>query len=309
MTRIFDCFTFHNEWDLLRLRLAMLREAVDHVVIAEATTTFAGRPRTPVLTPDRVKELGPNVHVVLVDDMPIGPDPWPREWHQRRSLARGLADLGASPTDIALVTDVDEIPNPDLVARLPGMLEGSAVELTMRYLQYRVNLEIGRPWPLARAAVIGAFTDPQELRERTGLPRIADGGWHLTYLGDEHRALSKLRDFSHQELRGIYDSEVHLRRCLRYHVDLIGRFPMRVLDPEELPLAMRSGLRDRPEYWAVTPGTGGRLLGSAYGLVTRHRPRLGAAICDRAPAVAFAGAVAIETAIRTKRVLCERRRP
>ena len=41
--KVFDCFTFFNELDLLELRLKLLDEVVDHFVIAESNLTHAGR--------------------------------------------------------------------------------------------------------------------------------------------------------------------------------------------------------------------------------------------------------------------------
>ena len=37
--RVFDCFTFYNEFEILELRLAELYDVVDHFVICEASTT------------------------------------------------------------------------------------------------------------------------------------------------------------------------------------------------------------------------------------------------------------------------------
>jgi beta-1,4-mannosyl-glycoprotein beta-1,4-N-acetylglucosaminyltransferase len=38
--RVFDCFTFFNELDLLRLRTTLLRDVVDYFVIVESNKTF-----------------------------------------------------------------------------------------------------------------------------------------------------------------------------------------------------------------------------------------------------------------------------
>ena len=38
--KIYDCFTFYNELDLLELRLQELYDHVDHFVIVEANRTF-----------------------------------------------------------------------------------------------------------------------------------------------------------------------------------------------------------------------------------------------------------------------------
>ncbi|MBK6633151.1 MAG: hypothetical protein IPG38_01480 [Chitinophagaceae bacterium] len=41
--RVFDCFTFFNELDLLEFRLKFLNDHVDFFVIAESNLTFNGK--------------------------------------------------------------------------------------------------------------------------------------------------------------------------------------------------------------------------------------------------------------------------
>ena len=43
--KIFDCFTFFNELDLLEFRLRLLDNYVDFFVIAESNLTFSGNPK------------------------------------------------------------------------------------------------------------------------------------------------------------------------------------------------------------------------------------------------------------------------
>jgi beta-1,4-mannosyl-glycoprotein beta-1,4-N-acetylglucosaminyltransferase len=42
MSKIFDCFIFNDEIDLLKIRLAYLNEFVDYFVIVESCQTFQG---------------------------------------------------------------------------------------------------------------------------------------------------------------------------------------------------------------------------------------------------------------------------
>ena len=43
--KIYDCFTFFNELDLLEIRLNELNEVVDYFVLVEATTTHSRKPK------------------------------------------------------------------------------------------------------------------------------------------------------------------------------------------------------------------------------------------------------------------------
>ena len=41
--KIIDSFLFHNEFDMLKLRLEYLRDSVDYFVISECNYTFSGK--------------------------------------------------------------------------------------------------------------------------------------------------------------------------------------------------------------------------------------------------------------------------
>jgi len=76
--KIYDCFTFYNELDLLDLRLAELYNHVDHFVIVEATTTFQNN-TNPLFLKDnwsRYSQYHDKIVHVVVDDMPMSADTW-----------------------------------------------------------------------------------------------------------------------------------------------------------------------------------------------------------------------------------------
>ena len=43
--KVFDCFPFYDELDLLEIRLNILNDVVDYFVLSEATRTFTGKPK------------------------------------------------------------------------------------------------------------------------------------------------------------------------------------------------------------------------------------------------------------------------
>ena len=45
MTKIYDCFNFFNELDILELRLNILYDYVDYFVIVESSVTHSGQPK------------------------------------------------------------------------------------------------------------------------------------------------------------------------------------------------------------------------------------------------------------------------
>ena len=107
--KLYDCFTFYNELDLLELRLAELYDTVDHFVIVESNQTFTNRPKPFLFEENReryARWLDKIIHI-KVEDMPGSDNPWDNETHQRNSIMRGLADADAN--DIVFISDVDEV--------------------------------------------------------------------------------------------------------------------------------------------------------------------------------------------------------
>jgi beta-1,4-mannosyl-glycoprotein beta-1,4-N-acetylglucosaminyltransferase len=292
MTRVFDCFTFHDEFELLRGRIALLDDVVDRFVIAEATTTFTGRARPLALTPEVVADLGSKVHVVVVSDAPSG-DPWGREHHQRNALAAGLRDLDVDADDLVLVSDIDEVPDPRVVTSLKAHPPTAPVALGMKWFNYCLNLIVDQQWSSGRASRWANVGDPQQLRVAEHLGICENAGWHLSYLGGAERAKQKLADFSHQELAGLYDSEVHLDRCVRHHVDVLGRYVLRVIGHDEVPAVVCAEFAQRPEVWARPARRRDLLVARAYCLTTRERSRIGPDRCDRHPVLSFVAALGI----------------
>ena len=45
MAKIYDCFNFFNELDILELRLNILYDYVDYFVIVESSVTHSGQPK------------------------------------------------------------------------------------------------------------------------------------------------------------------------------------------------------------------------------------------------------------------------
>ena len=109
--KIIDCFTFFNELDLLKFRLAELYDKVDHFILIESTKTFTGqvKPLYYSLNKDEFEKWNDKIIHVVVTDMPINLPQykidelvalteirninWVREHHQRRSVVKGLNRL------------------------------------------------------------------------------------------------------------------------------------------------------------------------------------------------------------------------
>lgn len=118
--KVYDCFTFYNEFELLELRLKSLWDMVDYFVLVEADKTQNNKPK-PFYFGERIsefKEFLPKIrHIPLKIEVDYkGGGDWQIEHGQRNSIMYGLND--AEPDDLIFISDVDEIPAPDILHRI-----------------------------------------------------------------------------------------------------------------------------------------------------------------------------------------------
>ncbi|MFZ4648190.1 MAG: hypothetical protein ACOYMB_00980 [Patescibacteria group bacterium] len=122
--KIYDCFTFFNELDLLEMRLNILDKDVDYFVIVEATSTHSGKDKELFfeMNKERFSKFSKKIIHIVVRDMPVidGSDRWILENFQRNAVMRGLLDCGKD--DIILISDLDEIPNLEHIENIKSSL-------------------------------------------------------------------------------------------------------------------------------------------------------------------------------------------
>lgn len=205
--RIFDCFMFNNELELLELRLMELWETVDYFVLVEANTTHTGHPKPYHFAEHRASfrpYLDKIIHVTM-DDLPAyqADAIWIAENYHRNGIARGLTEH-ARDGDKILVSDVDEIPNTDMIQQYRDARPWILFQQDLFY--YYVNCRQNCHWKGPIMANYGSFDSPQQLRNvaRNNRARwrarrnhaqiitIADGGWHYSFMGGAERIRLKI---------------------------------------------------------------------------------------------------------------------
>ncbi len=268
---IWDCFTFFNELDILELRLAELDPVVDRFVITEATRTFSNDPK-PLTFQDNKQRFArflPKIVHVAIDDLPAGGDAWDREAFQRNAVARGLA--GAASDDIVMLSDVDEIPFPEHVAKLtPEAVAGHIWFIECDYYTYKLNLAIENKW-IGLCAVralqkkhLPALQDLRAFRARqsrrlpmpvnqainvaknvfrVGRPLthrlIEHGGWHFTFMNTPEKIQYKIASYAHQERNTpAFNNLQNIQRMIAEGRSICGR-SLRVAPMSTMPRAVR----------------------------------------------------------------------
>ncbi|MEW5424487.1 hypothetical protein [Amorphus sp. 3PC139-8] len=167
--RIYDCFLFFRELDLLEIRLIELAPIVDVFVIVEARRDFAGNEKPLVFKANRNRfaAFANKIrHIEVMDEPPEAERRWVRQAHQRSAMLKGLVD--ADPDDLVLVSDVDEIPAADRLAEVATDPRRRTIHFFNQPL-HRFYVDVrdsgGTAWIGSRAVRARHMIDPTRLRK------------------------------------------------------------------------------------------------------------------------------------------------
>jgi len=228
--KVFDLFPFFNELPLLELRLAELDPIVNTFGLVELPVTFTGLPKRLHAQAYSNQNYVPGLRIYTPPSYPSGPHPVV-DWFQRAELGKLLGD--AADDDIILLSDVDEIPDRDVVRRIIDAGVGEPLCLQSKLYYHRVDLyDPSGPWSGTIICTVKQFHEAggaQKLRHRRCLlPQIPDAGWHFSWLGDEKAIAEKLlavdieRD-SNDQMKNPGQDLDFLRKCYETGSDLFGR--------------------------------------------------------------------------------------
>ena len=206
---IYDCFPFFNELDILEIRLNVLYETVDYFVITEADKTHTGKAKEYLFeqNKERFSKFLDKIIYIKVDDLPdlessktsSDGNKWLYENYQRDAIMRGLENC--KPDDIVIISDCDEIPNPEAVKKYrKGICSLRQLRFGFSYNSLYITI------PFCKSAKICRFKDlinPKKsikekdkkycLYSKYGLPtylrfvkgkKLKNGGWHFSYIGN-----------------------------------------------------------------------------------------------------------------------------
>lgn len=226
--KVYDVFMFFNEVDLLEIRLNTLNELVDKFIITEANTTQMGEPHELCFLKekDRFAQFSDKIVYNVVDTASLSFDSqWEREIYQKNHTIP--ENLQIRDEDIIIFSDLDEIPNPDKVKEVISLFDDNVIyHFAQRMFYFYVNYEDISHQLLASCGEFSEISASEKrwlgtkmcsykilkrytadgLRQKERLDnraiRIADGGWHFSYMGGSSQAAldrirEKLKAFSH----------------------------------------------------------------------------------------------------------------
>jgi beta-1,4-mannosyl-glycoprotein beta-1,4-N-acetylglucosaminyltransferase len=234
--KIFDCFTYFNEVDILRIRLEELGDLVDYFVVVEASETFTGNSKPFYFDNipswiDRWKEKIIRVKVNFPEDTNTS---WLKEYYQRNAIISGLSL--AKPEDIIIISDVDEIVNSNIVSQLKLIEKPARLDVKQYFWNY--NWQVPQHCNQGARPIVARFKDLenhscQELRAGNW-QTIPDAGWHFSFFGETEKIKNKIESFAHTEydITEYKNDEAILYR-MNNGIDPFDRFPLKYYEIDQ----------------------------------------------------------------------------
>ncbi|NGX35133.1 MAG: hypothetical protein K1060chlam1_01503 [Candidatus Anoxychlamydiales bacterium] len=206
--RVYDCFPFLNEIELLKVRLNELNDVVDYFVIVENPLTQSGREK-PLFFEDNKEQFSKFLHKIIHVVGPERKSPeysdWDRENEQRNDVLLGLKD--AKDDDIVIVSDVDEIVRKEKIQEIKEMIKSKKdpIRLCLKMYRFFLNRKDKKMdmWPLAYVSSYKTLKQHSPETLRTKFPyshSINDAGWHFSGMGYIDRYAYKIESGAHQEV-------------------------------------------------------------------------------------------------------------
>jgi len=215
---VYDCFTFFNELELLKVRMEELCNVVDHFVIVESPISFTGKNK-PLYFQENASQFDKFQHKIIhvvIDEFPgmtadQEKNHWLRESYSRDAILRGLTNC--QNNDVIFISDVDEIPKAEAVLRITQYLEkfqslskkqkrrvkdtDFVCGLKMRLFMYAMNRENLAGWYGGSKATpywMVLKHSPWGIKlfhHKYSMHEIPDAGWHFNTMGGADRSLYK----------------------------------------------------------------------------------------------------------------------
>jgi beta-1,4-mannosyl-glycoprotein beta-1,4-N-acetylglucosaminyltransferase len=234
--KIYDCFPFFNELDLLEIRLNELNNVVDYFVLVEAEMTHQNGPKplyySEVADDERFLKFKNKIIHVVIPAEEFNDNTSHNEKHQFSSVTRGITN--ADDDDLIMLSALDEIPKASTINSLKshGITTSKVFKqnfyyfyLDTRYTEHHVDDPMFSFWngtiifPYKTLSTNNIY-DIFMSRSFT-LEKINDGGWHFSFMGDAQHAHTKLHSYLHPEFKGLTIEQLETFR--NNLVDPLGR--------------------------------------------------------------------------------------
>ena len=224
--KIYDCFTYCGEDELLKIRFKTLHNQVDKFIIIEGNKFFNGVKKKQQFNINKFKQYKSKINYFFIKDFPIHDgNNWKYEYFQRNKISIGLKE--AQKDDIILISDADEIPN---LTNKDFTKYDSTIFLQKMYY-YKLNivcykgLKFKDKWAGTKSCKFKFFDTAQKVREfrvktypwwridrKMNRYLEYNGGWHFAYLMSSEQISKKLLRFSHEIKHVLQKKKVNIKK-------------------------------------------------------------------------------------------------
>ena len=201
--KIYDCFLFFNENDLLEIRLNELYKVVDYFVIFESNMTFNKKDKGFLLDEQRFGKFKDKIIYLKNSESIRSPNPWTFETFQRNKIIDGL--ILAQNEDMIILSDLDEIPKKDSIIKVFYDIyknEHKYIRLELANFRYALD-NVCKDNSKNTSVIITKkenIRSMQELRMKQKADIIIENsGWHYSFVSSPELICFKIGSYSHKE--------------------------------------------------------------------------------------------------------------
>lgn len=241
--KIFDCFIFNDEINLLKIRFNILNNYVDYFVICESKYDHNKKLKKFNFNLNLFPEFKKKIIYIKITQPQKSDDPWINQSNQRNTLVKGIKK--AKLDDYIIYSDVDEIPNPLTIQEFIN--SNYKFGIFMQYLfYYKLNLlskNTYNQWEgsrICKKKYLKSFEDIRaNIRKKNlrykfyridkfylekNIKLINNGGWHFSYLMNAKEIIKKIKSSTHTEYnRKEYLNSKIIEEKIRQGKDLFNR--------------------------------------------------------------------------------------
>tara|TARA_B100001057_G_scaffold411053_1_gene426452 strand:- start:999 stop:1823 length:825 start_codon:yes stop_codon:yes gene_type:complete len=242
--KIFDCTTFFNSNHLFEIRFNILRDIVDYFVVCESNTTHTGKKKRYNFDLNHWKKYKNKIIYIKVKDLPKVNLTQKNKFElikiQIENLFKGISK--ANDQDLIILSDEDEIPNPNKIKLFNYKKYKFGIFLQNLYY-YKINIqnlsEAKNGWPGSRIALkknIKSFFKFRILKiknkdepfwkfyKEKSIQTINKAGWHFTYLMTPKLISMKIKNSGHIEFnKKNYTSIKNINHRIKNLIDPFDR--------------------------------------------------------------------------------------
>jgi len=251
--KVYDCFSFNDENELLEIRLNYLGNIVDYFVIVECKYTHQGTTKGQKIDFSILEKFKHKVKYFYLEEKIKSNNSWEIESWQRSQISRGLKDC--NPEDLIIVSDSDEIPNLKKINLTNIKNEVYAFQQIL--LMYKLNLMTKRKWIGSKICRFSTLKSPQWLRQikvhkkysflrldkifsktyYKNFKIINDGGWHFGWLKSAEKIIEKVQSYAHTEHNiPKFKDKSYILECLKTNINFLnGHEKLEKLEDKFLP--------------------------------------------------------------------------